>query len=502
MRFFLALVLLISCIGRAQNPPVFRLHLNTEPTSLSPFQQKNSVAGYLYTQITAPLVKIQNGKILPGRATCKYKNPTQIICQIDTKAKWSDGSPLTAEDYKRTFLAFLDPKTTAFRADLLFPIKNAKVYYLGQKKLEDVGIQAKGKTLTLHLEKNQSEFLYTLASALLTPLKNLDIPTSNKANQWLSAGPYQIKKWDSKKSILIEPNPHFDSESLKRPLIEFLFIQEDSVALNLYEKNELDFLRRVPTLFIPKMRGRPDYFEIDQFRFDYIGLHKNIPDLNLKKALIHSLNYEELQAMFWAKSRPGCVGISKDLIEKDICLNFDKQKALEYYQKSERSKTPQLEYLFSKQGGDDHKRAAEWTRAQWKSNLNLNVELNQQDNKIFLERLKSNQVTLFRKGLAPERPTCLSVLENFQKGAIENYLQIDNPKLDQLIIKLSHTNDSRQKRKLCTEAFTELLKSDELIPTGPIFFSILVKPQWTGWKLNELNQLDLTDLHHDLRQKN
>ena len=118
------------------------------------------------------------------------------------------------------------------------------------------------------LEKN-SEFLYNLANPLLSPSSDYEKATS---------GPYELISWEPKHKITLRPNPYFSLGHPQRPNIEFYFVAEDTVALNLYEKNELDFLRRLPTLYIPKFKNRSDFFAIDQFRFDYYGFSPSLKD--------------------------------------------------------------------------------------------------------------------------------------------------------------------------------------------------------------------------------
>lgn len=496
----LAFLTLLSLSAGAQTPPTFRFHLVNEPSTLRTWEQKNSNASYLLSQVTGTLMTYQDHKLSPNLAEkCSQKTPKKLTCRLRKDLKWSDGSPLTAQDFERSFQQFLNPANRAYRADLLFPIKNAQKIFKGELPPEKLGISTKGPDLNIEFENPDSEFIYTLTSPLTAPLPATPIPSVDevrvKPAQYLSSGAYLFSSWEAQKKIVLIPNPHFWSKSSTRPTLEVITVNEDSVALSLYEKRNLSFLRRLPTLYIPQYKGKPEYFEVDQFRFDYIGFSPKITDPHLRKALAYGLNYPELQALYHAHAPPGCVGIREALTNEKFCHEKNLEKAkIEWAL----AKNPphSLELFYSKQGGDDHKRGMEWFQAEWKKNLGLNIDLNALENKVFVEKIEKNPPDIFRKGIAPDRPTCLSALETFETGSIENYLQFRNKNYDSLLEKMRSSLKETEKKKLCTQALHLLMDDAYLIPTGPIHFTLLADPQWKGWKLNELNQLDLSGLSY------
>ena len=85
----------------------------------------------------------------------------------------------------------------------------------------------------------------------------------------------------------------------------------------------------------------------------------------------------------------------------------------------------------------------------------------------------------------------------------ENYLKMnlkDLPLIVSKMLQVERSNSgsiySKNKplQKLCSEGLEIIKNSFQVIPTGPIYFSMLLKKSWTGLKINELNQMDLSDL--------
>ncbi len=92
------------------------------------------------------------------------------------------------------------------------------------------------------------------------------------------------------------------------------------------------------------------------------------------------------------------------------------------------------------------------------------------------------------------RPTCLAALENFESGHKNNFIQFQSSKYDQILLDLRKSLIFSQKKILCYNGLKLLKDSAQIFPLGKIEFSILVRPAFTGWKMDSLFQLDLSEL--------
>jgi len=478
--------LLLACdLTWAAHPETFRLHLSTSPKSLDPQLQRGSASNYVLGNLYRNIFTFddQAGLIPDLGVGCIRSNKGMTLkCTLRKDLHWSDKTTLTSADFLRTYLRILDPEVAAFRADLLFKIKNAKEIYQKTAKPESLGIKTPdATTIVFEFAESDPDFEYNLTTFLLAP---------TKADLNITSGPYRLKEFKAGKRILLEPNPEYHLKNPNRPLVEFLFIEEDSVALQLYEKKELHFLRRLPTLFIPKFKERKDFVWMPLLRFDYIGFGPALKDdEEVRKAFSYSLNFVELQKIFSSDGLPGCAGLPDSWFPgKAPCVSFDLKKVPRI------KRTQNYKMIFSSQGGEDHKRATEWMQQQWKKNAGLQVTLEVKENKLYLDEVKKNPPALFRKGLSPDRPTCLAVLETFSEDNPENYIQLKDAKYQKILGTLAASTQISEQKKLCLEGVQLLLDQHRLIPTGPMHFAMLARPDVKGWKLNQMNQLDLSGL--------
>lgn len=491
MKFIFLLSILswdIAGFTQEKNVKVFSMHLYSEPSTFDPHQLKSSSSNYVVHNLFRNLYWVdETGKAIPDLAkSCKLDKFAQTItCELKAASKWSDGSDITSDDIIFSYERILTSENKSPKADFLFGIDGAQEYF--EKKIKTIrGLKKiSEKKFSIRLKSSDSDFLFRLASPMTAPIKNGTTQLNSK-NPVVS-GPYKIKSWIAGKKILLESNSLFWKKA-NRPEVSVYFIQEDSVALNLYETGELEFLRRLPTLLIPQYSHRPDYRALEVIRFDYFGLTGILQDnRELRRQLIRSLDYSELRKIFSAKKDPGCFGLPLSWHTKELCFKLDPEL------KKAVAPPKEFQFIFSTQGGEDHRRAAEWMQSQWTTRLGLKVNIRAVENKIFLEEIKKNP-DIFRKGVSADIPSCASVVEDFTTHSEENYIRFSHFDFDQIVQELKKETREKKKKELCQKALQLLFEDQHIIPTGAMYFSLLVQPRWKGVKLNPLNQLDLTEL--------
>lgn len=477
-------------------PPMVALHLNSEPANLDPHQQKSSSAGYVLDQLYRNLLWLTPSGELKSdlaeqctRPPRKSKSKSeQLICKLKQNLRWSDGSPLVAEQFVQSYKRILSPHTQSRRADLLFSLKNAKQFFEGSVEFSAVGVQAKDThTLVFTLDGPAPEFESALLGFYTAPIQSVE--TVGK----VFSGPFVLKDWIKNTNLILEPNKYYVTKTDLLPSVKFYFVPDDSVAVKLYQKNQLQFLRRLPTHLIPEYQKSTEFHSIPIFRFDYLGFGENLMgDLELRKALAHSLPYKELTKLFFSKGNFGCAGLPDRFFETQApCYAYDLKLAQNAMKKSAWPKNKPLQFIFSTQGGEDHQKMATWMQIQWKKNLRIQIDIKGVESKMYVSKLRTEKQDLFRRGIAPDRVSCSAALENFKTDDSENFLNHFSLNLDTDINRLVGAPTAIAKKQ-CTAVVQKIMDQYVMIPMGAYEFSILAKPQLQGWSLNQLNQLDLS----------
>lgn len=490
-------VLVLSISAQASEPQSFRMHLISEPETLDPSQALIGTHHYLYSLLYRSLTRwTAEGRLQFDQAKkCRYLIQTHIQCTLHPDLKWSDGTPLTAQDFANGLLRHLSLKSSGAATHLLMGLKNAKAYLDGKAVAKDVGLTAEGQALNFFLETPDREFLEKLSSVLLVPFKDFD---RHKPATLLVNGPYKIKEWLKGQKLILESNKLFKDGHPLRPILEIYFVREDSSALTLYEKGTLNFLWRLPVNYIPKFKSRPDFLQIPLSRFDYVGFNLKpgspFANIELRKAFAGAIDHEAFKKAFFALGGTGCPSLSENLLEPNSshCQEFQGKKKIEGLPKK-------VHFVLSQLGGDDLKKYAEFFQEQWRLNLGANVEVKLLEHKHYLATLKEKTPDSFRRGIPLDRPTCLAGLEKFKKDSSENYIGFSDSEFEVITKALESQKLTRVVREgLCGKASDIIFKKHyAAIPLGRMHFTMLMNPHFKGWEINELNQLDLSQLHYE-----
>jgi ABC-type oligopeptide transport system substrate-binding subunit len=488
----LVLALALYAASAAADP--FRFYLFSESTSLDPQTTASANSNYVFHLIYRGLYSFHSGKGLqPAGAESCERAGARLTCRLSKKVKWSTGSPIEAKQYLETFRRLIDPRTASPEAHLLFTLKNAREIYSGKKPPAELGVSAPdSRTLIFEFSEEDFEFEYKLTHPALTPVPPGGYPDRARSPQSPASGPYKIVRWKTGSGIRFEPNTFYPGNP-KRPPAEAVFVDEDSTALRLYESGKLSFLRRLIATEVPRWKASPEFHQIPQARFDYIGFGPDLVDKPaLREALVAGVDFQTFMNLFSTISPPGCPSLPSSYLNKVTCQKYDLARAQEQIKAA--GSVNRLNFGFSRMGGDDIARISEWFQGQWNKNIGVKTNLNSEEQTVYVAGLKVKPPDIFRKGISLGRPTCMAGLEIFTSDSPDNLIRLKDPEYDRLVRETGRAKGAEARRKACGQAVARLLATNRLIPLGEMYFTILVKTRFTGWDLNELNQLDLSNL--------
>ena len=150
-----------------------------EPQTLDQHHTSINIEAFILKDLYEGLtIYDASAKIVPGVAeTWELSDDgTVYTFKLRADAKWSDGSPVTAEDFVFSFRRVEDPKTAAGYANILFPIKNAEKVNKGDLPTDQLGIKAiDEKTVEITLERPTPFFLELIAHQTALPVSKASV---------------------------------------------------------------------------------------------------------------------------------------------------------------------------------------------------------------------------------------------------------------------------------------------------------------------------------------
>ncbi len=153
------------------------------------------------------------------------------------EAFWSNGDPISAEDFKRSWQEALDPSFACDYAYMLYPIKNGRQIREGKLPVDSLGVTVLAPNLlTIQLESPTPYFLELTAFPTF-------FPVHQKPKTQVYNGPFTLKTWEPQRELILEKNPtYWDCSSVALVGITLSIIADSGTEGLLFEKNQLDWL--------------------------------------------------------------------------------------------------------------------------------------------------------------------------------------------------------------------------------------------------------------------
>ena len=507
---FFLLVLPISPVhaGETGSPRVLHRGNSTEPVTLDPHKSEDVSSGNILRDLYEGLVtEDAKGKLIPGAAE-KWSisdDGMHYTFHLRNCLAWSNGEALTAADFIFSLRRALDPKTAAPMADLLAPIVNSREVLSGSKPVEQLGVEMPDShTLVIHLQHPTPWFLQILSHPIAFPVYATSlVKNGDKAfsvGNLTSNGSWQLQQWVPYEKLVLKRNTkHYDNDKTWFEQIVYYPIDSSNTEFSRYRAGEFDWTDTIPP---NKLRWINKNMPGEAFISPYLGTYyygfnltrPPFKDNNdLRKALSLAIDRSiitnkilangEIPAAGWLA--PGLLPASQPL--PSIKAEQLKQ-ARKLYNKAGYSRDKPLRTTLHYNSSEQNKRIAVAIAAMWKKNLGIQVELINEEWKVFLNRRKSKVETqLYRASWIADYNDASSFLNLFTSNHAKNDTGYANPDYDALIHQIETTMDGAERGELIQQAEQLLLDDQVIIPIYHYVSRHLVKPNIKGYQANPLD---------------
>lgn len=487
-----------------------RINLQQEPPSLDWSKATDTTSALVVLNMMDGLVdyNLNDPELaaIPALASewSSAENAKKWTFTLRKDVKWSDGVDFTAQHVIDGWERLLNPATASEYAYFLFGIKNAKAYNEGKvKDFSQVGvaIDKEGK-LQIELEQAQSYFPYLLTHHSTYPLRK-DV-VQKFGDKWtapeniVTLGAYKLKVWEHDKAIVLERNDGYYGEKAKTKYVLAYMINELSTALNLFDSGKLDVQSSLPSREIGQLRKRPEYKEKGTLGTYYFGMNtKKAPFDNVKvrSAFNHAINRKEITDLLAGGQVPLTSWIPAGMFgyEAERGIKFDVEKAKQLLDEAgyaDRTKLPKVTLAFNT--NEDHQRIAENIQAQISKNLGINIELKNEEWKVYLSSLRSDTPQIYRMGWVADFPDPDNFMNLMTSYSENNHTKWGSPKYDELISKAVSITTKDERRGIYSEAQKILAEIE--VPVIPIYSRVsqeLVSSRVVNYPLNAMERQPL-----------
>ncbi|WP_304177155.1 peptide ABC transporter substrate-binding protein, partial [Leptotrichia trevisanii] len=300
------LVFVMSCGKGGGNSKTFTLNLSDEPKSIDPQLSTDILGGTVDDLITEGLTrKGKDGTFVPGLAEKWDKSADGLVWTFHLRdgIKWSNGDPITANDFKNGWLRALKPETASEYAYMLYAIKNAENYNKKKGTAEQVGIKViDDKTLEVTLEAPVPYFDSLVAFKTYAPLNQKFFDETGdkyftEADKTVSSGAYTMESWTHGSEMTFKKNPNYwDNSNVNLETVVYKIIPDNNSALNAFNNKEVD-VTPITSEQAKGFKDNPKMVSKNDGSVWYLLFNfnnKTLANLKIRKALLMAIDREGL----------------------------------------------------------------------------------------------------------------------------------------------------------------------------------------------------------------
>jgi ABC-type oligopeptide transport system substrate-binding subunit len=503
--------------GKKVASQVLKMAWGAEPPSLDPGLATDTTSSNVLLNIMDPLVRLGDDlQPVPALAESWDVDGKVVTFHLRDDGRWTNGDPVTAEDFEYSWKRTLDPKLAADYAYQLYGIAGAEAYNNAKPAqaaaLRDkVGVKAlDDRTLQVTLTSEQPWFVGQAAHHSFLAVHKATV--ERYGTKWtepsniVTNGPFELADWKHDASITLVKNPDWrgaDQVALDR--VEGRIIVDGTTRVQAFEAGEIDALDGggLPPADMPRLKQTAEYEKYPALGTYYYGFNlKNITDLNQRRAMAFAIDRQSIidnvaqadqipATGMVPKGMPGFETIKQDFLPP----RADLSKAKQFMAKAD---NPKQKITLFYNDAPGHKEIAVAVQAMWKE-LGIDVTIKAQEWAQYLEFLgppPSDAVYVYRLGWIADYGDPMNFLELWTSKSGNNNTRFANPAYDRLIEQARNTPDDAKRYEIYRQAEAMLTGPNGQLPIAPIYWYTYTNLERASVKdtfqINPLDQFDLS----------
>ena len=364
-----------------------------------------------------PLLRLdENQQIVPAGAESYKAGPNAAYWDFTIRqdAKWSDGTPISADDWVFTFQHYADPELDNGFTYFYYDIKGMQAYKegtgtadgVGVTKVDDRTVRITGVNPVPHVPA-----MMTYQAVVPAP-KHL---AENNKQHWadtlegfVSSGPFSLTQWEHNKFLIWEQNTYYNGP-FKAGVLYVKQLIGAGNPFAAWQNKEIDMLAGLDAAMLAIVRSTPEYNPLLHFWKNYKPeyltfdtLHAPLDNQKLRLALAKSIDRDTLcnqvlqgtETANYSMLTPGFPAYNPDL--KSIQA-FDVPAAQQLladagYPEGKDASGNQLKLTITFHDVDPY---VEFVKEQWETNLGIAVELVQLENSVWRQKRNAKEMQIF-----------------------------------------------------------------------------------------------------------
>ena len=487
--------------GAASGDGIVDVCLASEPQSIDPALNSAVDGAIMIQHAFEGLIKwVNDGEgnavLAPGMAESWDVDGTTWTFHIRENATWSDGQPVTANDFVYSWNRLVNPETAADYEYMVDMVKGYDEHNLAISAPDD-------HTFVVELSTACPYFEEICAFPATFPVRQ-DI-VEEYGDQWtfdtatyVSNGPYVMTEWQHNGYILMSKNEaYYDADAYTTPQVKFHLMDDANAMLAGFRNGQLDFIEEVPQDEIQALLQSGD-LKVDPYIGTYYVCFQTqkapFDDARVRKAFSLAIDRNYIINQVTGRGEVVATGyVPAGIYDAEGPAGDDfRTVGGDYYTVDDEGYQarcdearqllaeagypngegfPVVEYLYNT--NDNHKAIGEALQNMWQTELGVTVSLNNQDWAVFLDTRKNGDYSIARNGWIADYNDPMSFIDMWMTGGGNNDAQYANPAYDALVKKAKTTDVAADRMNYMHQAEDILIGEDSVL--APIYFYVNTK---------------------------
>lgn len=482
-----------------------------EPESLDPHKVSGVPESNILRQMFVGLTTTDpDGKTIPGMAESWESADNKVWTFKIRDAKWSNGDPVTAEDFVYSFRRVVDPNTASPYASYLADDKvlNAQEVIDGKVKPDALGVKALDeKTLQVTLSEPVPYFPDTLIHTSVKPVPQKVVEKfgekwTDPANIVVN-GPYKISEWQVNDKIVLERNEsYYDNANTTLEKITLLAIPSSTTDVARYQAGEIDITYNEvpPEQFASLKEQLGDQLQVSPmlctYYYEFNTVKPPFNDARVRRALALALDRNTIsdkvvgqgQTPAYQLTPVATNGMQNNTPEWQ---SWDQAKRVEEAKKLlkeagySESKPLKFELLYNT--NDNHKKIAVAASSLWKQSLGfVDVSLINKEWKTYLDTRRNGNYQVARAGWCGDYNEPSTFLNIVKTGNSNNQGKYSSANFDSLMTQTLKAGVTPEQRAGIYQQAEAQLDAD--MPNINVYHYVsprLIKPYVVGFSTKD-----------------
>lgn len=519
--FLLSVAPLAQTTASAQDAATLNLSLGAEPPTLDPALATDSTSGSIIRNVFEGLTHNNHGEIEPGVAETWEESEDGLTWTFTLRqdSTWSNGDPVTANDFEFSWKRVLNPETASQYASILYPIAGAEEFNSGEGEEDAVGVTAVDDyTLEVTLNNPTPYFLELTSFYTYMPVHQATVEADSTGwaaeagETYVTNGAFNLDTWNHNSDLVLAKNAEYwDADNVALETVNIQIIEQESTANAEFQAGNLDYLGTpygtVSLDSIDMYRANEELNTVPYAAIYWYKLNTTdelMQNVNLRKALSLAIDRQGLIDNVIKGGQLPALGVVPPTIEgfeedrgymQDAAFDEANEYLALAMEELGISDPSEITVNISINDSEAHSTIAQFIQSGWATNLGINAEIDSTEWQVYLDRLNVLDYQVGRMGWIADFNDAISFLDMYRTADTgNNDTGWENEEYKNLIDESAAEEDPATRTQMLLDAEAIFMEEMPVIPVYYYTSNYVIQDHVQNLEPDALGNVSLKDV--------